>query len=413
MSAKGEDWWFPRGSQTPNPIPFGTFLLKIASRCNLACPYCYVYYLEDQSWRDQPTFMADGVFSATLRQIRQHVLLHRQPGVNIIFHGGEPLLVGPERLGKLAADARSYLADITTVRLGLQTNGILLNDEFLNVLLQNHICAGLSIDGPPRVHDNARLDHQGRGTSQIVERAARLLRKHRDIYGGILCVVNLEADPKETYDYFADLGPSSIDLLLPHATHDHLPPGLKSPDDVTRYGDWLVRFLDSWYSSGADGPDVRLFSSVMRLLLGKRSLVEVVGLEAITLIVIETNGEIQAVDTLKACYSGAASTGLNVFENTFDDALRVPAVISRQMGAAALSCACQACPFLKICGGGYQPHRFSEARGFLNRSVYCQALQMLIRRTAQLMQSDFAAAKAPTQEHLKGLANAKYTPLGV
>jgi uncharacterized protein len=413
MSAQGDDWWFPRGVQAPDPTPFDTFLLKIASRCNLACPYCYVYYLEDQSWRGQPALMAEEVFSATLRQIRKHILVHRRPNVNIIFHGGEPLLVGPERLGKLAADARSYLEDITTVRIGLQTNGILLNSEFVDVLLQNHICAGLSIDGPPRVHDSARVDHRNRGTSELVERAASLLGKHRDIFGGILCVVNLEADPKETYNYFADLGPSSLDLLLPHATHDHLPPGIKSPSEVARYGDWLVRFLDSWYSSGADGPEVRLFSSVMRLLLRKRSLVEVVGLEAITLVVIETNGEIQAVDTLKACYAGAASTGLNVFEDTFNDALRVPAVISRQMGAAALCRACQACPFLEICGGGYQPHRFSAARGFLNPSVYCQALQMLIRRTAQLMQRDFTIAKASAPEHLRGLANARYEPLGV
>lgn len=91
------------------------------------------------------------------------------------------------------------------------------------------------------------------------------------------------------------------------------------------------------------------------------------------------------MDTLKASEAGATDLGLDVFNNTFDDALSHPAIASRQRGTEELARECQSCHLVAVCGGGYLPHRFSEAAGFDNPSVYCEDLMFLINHVQQSM----------------------------
>ncbi len=72
------------------PRPLRDFVLKIHQRCNLACDYCYVYTSEDQTWRDRPPVMTDGIWRATAARIREHVRAHDLSEVRVILHGGEP-----------------------------------------------------------------------------------------------------------------------------------------------------------------------------------------------------------------------------------------------------------------------------------------------------------------------------------
>ena len=67
------------------------FVLKVTSRCNLNCSYCYVYNKGDSTWKDRPVFMSDEVLDAALARIRAWCRASRQPRVSILFHGGEPL----------------------------------------------------------------------------------------------------------------------------------------------------------------------------------------------------------------------------------------------------------------------------------------------------------------------------------
>lgn len=83
------------------------FILKVVSRCNLNCDYCYVYHKGDQSWRLRPTIMSDEVFRSTVQRIRRHCLHSGQSSVQIVFHGGEPCLAGSEQLSKWFRLARN------------------------------------------------------------------------------------------------------------------------------------------------------------------------------------------------------------------------------------------------------------------------------------------------------------------
>ncbi|WP_420802847.1 hypothetical protein [Streptomyces adustus] len=99
--------------------------------------------------------------------------------------------------------------------------------------------------------------------------------------------------------------------------------------------------------------------------------------------VVETDGSIEHVDSLKLAYEGAARTGPDAFRHSFDEALAHPGVAARQAGAAALADACRACPLLTVCGGGHYAHRYRAGHNFGNPSVYCDDLQRFIRHAAR------------------------------
>jgi len=130
------------------------------------------------------------------------------------------------------------------------------------------------------------------------------------------------------------------------------------------------------------------------LMFGVPGGVEAVGLDPVDLIVVETNGEIEAVDSLKSTYDGATKLGFNVFDNQFDEVASHFAVRSRQLGAEALCQTCQDCPVVQVCGGGYIPHRYSpEGNSFKNPSIYCADLEKMIRHIHAVVSNDLGDFK--------------------
>ncbi|MEX5634918.1 FxsB family cyclophane-forming radical SAM/SPASM peptide maturase [Parafrankia sp. FMc2] len=371
------------------PRPFRQFILKVHSRCNLSCTYCYVYHMADSSWRGQPTVMSRETMAAAVRRIAEHAREHGLPLVRVVLHGGEPLLAGKEYIGHLAAVFRAALPPGVTVQFSIQTNGVLLSESFLRLFLEHGIRVGVSLDGTSAVHDRHRVHADGRGSYDEVVRGVRLLASppYRELFGGLLCTVDLTADPIATYEELLSFDPPAIDLLLPHGHWSGPPPGREPGAAATPYADWLIAVFDRWYSS-PDPPDVRLFQEIIYLILGGASNTEAVGLTPSSLLVIETDGALEQVDTLKSTYEGAPATGLNVVDHPLDAALGHTSIIARQLGVDALAPSCLACPVVKVCGGGYYPHRYRRGSGFRNPSVYCPDLLRIVLHIQDRLRDD-------------------------
>src|SRR6478609_4211759 len=88
-------------------VPFREFVIKVHSRCDLACDHCYMYEHADQSWRGRPAVMSQGTAAETGARIAEHMAAHALDEVNVVLHGGEPLLAGPEHLDALIRIPRS------------------------------------------------------------------------------------------------------------------------------------------------------------------------------------------------------------------------------------------------------------------------------------------------------------------
>ena len=365
------------------PVPFQQFILKIHSRCNLACTYCYVYEMADQGWREMPRLMSPAVMEMTAKRIDEHVQAHHLPSVDVILHGGEPLLAGTRWLTELTGLLRAQIS--TQVNLTVQTNGTLLRRPMLETLGDLGIRVGVSLDGDAEATGRHRLYPSGRNSYSAVADGLHLLGspEFREIYGGILCAIDVSNDPIVTYESLLKFDPPAVDLLLPHANWSSPPPG-------SGYADWLIKVFERWYSAPVQETQIRLFTELIQLILGGPGAVENLGLQPETLIVVDTDGTIKQLDSLSSAYDGAADTGLHVLTGTFDAALDHPTTVARQMGADALSDECRACPVMEICGGGLYPHRYRHGEGFRNRSVYCDDLMRLITHVRQRMISDLA-----------------------
>ncbi len=369
-----------------SPISFREFVVKIHSRCDLACDYCYMYELADQSWRDRPRRMQAEIARRTAVRIGEHARAHQVPGVALILHGGEPLLAGPELITELVRATLAAAGPGIRVDFRVQTNGVGLDDSYLRLFSDLGIQVGVSLDGAAESHDRHRRFASGRGSHAAVAAGLdRLTRPaFRHLFSGLLCTIDLRNDPVATYKALAEFDPPQIDFLLPHGTWAAPPPGRVPDATAAPYADWLIEIFDHWYPS--PGTRVRLFEDIMRLLLGADTASELLGLSPVRIVVIETDGAIEVADNLKVAYHAAPVTGLNVATSSLDEALLAPGVVARQLGSRSLSPQCRSCDVRRVCGAGLYAHRYRPGSGFYNPSVYCPDLMKLIGHIRRTMQ---------------------------
>ncbi|RKS76532.1 uncharacterized protein BZB76_1888 [Actinomadura pelletieri DSM 43383] len=372
------------------PTPIRDFILKVHSRCNLACDYCYMYEMADQGWRRQPRRMSRHVVDRVAQRIAEHARTNLLSEVDIVLHGGEPLLAGAEHLRYVIETILAATGPAVRVGFSVQTNGVLLDDLFLDLFAEYGVTVGVSVDGDEEGHDRHRRRADGQGSYQAVRAGLqRLTNGYRPLFGGLLSTIELRNDPVATYESLLEFGPPGMDFLLPHGNWDVPPPG-RPPDESTPYGDWLIAIFDRWYGTDAGETRIRLFSEIIRLLFGRMSASEAVGLSPVAVVVVESNGEIEQVDSLKSAFDGAAGTRLHVSRDPFDAVLTLPSVAARQIGRRALSPECLACQAHEVCGGGLYPHRYRSGTGFRNPSVYCQDLLKLITHIRDVLSRDLA-----------------------
>lgn len=387
------------------------FVLKVASRCNLNCSYCYVYNKGDESWRGRPRFMSAETLANALDRIRRHCQASRQDEVRITFHGGEPCLMGPLRFEQFCNTVYSTLSEICSVKLSLQTNGTLIDERWAEILARHEVSVGLSLDGPEAINDAMRVDFRGRGTHAEIVHGLSLLRA-AGLNVQILSVIHFGVDGLQVHRHLLDLGATRINYLFPDFTHDQV------HEVFAEYGktpcaDYLLPVLDDWWAAGS--PDIRVspFNDMARVILGGETYIDLIGNRPYQYCFVETDGGIEGLDVLRICGQGLPATTLNVRSADFMAIAERNALHRKIMfEGPSLPSPCRACPERDTCGGGYLPHRYSIDRGFDNSSVWCRDLLLLfgrlrehmdvlpeetLRRRAQLSVTPVAAASlSPT-----------------
>ncbi|MFD1001683.1 radical SAM protein [Ohtaekwangia kribbensis] len=356
-------------------------VIKVASRCNLNCTYCYMYNMGDETYRKQPKFMRDEVVDALLLRIRNHCQEHNLESFIIVFHGGEPLLAGHEFYRKFVAKANSMLSEHVRVRYSVQTNGVLLDDEWCKLFGELNVYVGVSLDGTPAQNDKFRIDHSGRGSYNNIVKGLQVALNSTDLRErpGVLCVVDAASDPVETYNHFKTIGARDIDFLLPDANYEKPSPGKEDIGSVSApYGDWFIKIFEYWYNDPKDRVSIRFFRHIIHGLLGKDFVSEQIGGGNNEVLIVETNGSIETSDILKICGDGFTKDNSHVFTTELSEALETDLVKMYNLSHKQLCAKCQRCPIVEICGGGFLPHRYSKENAFNNPSIYCYDLLKII-----------------------------------
>lgn len=360
-------------------IQVDTVLIKVSSRCNINCSYCYVYNMGDDSWEDMPNFISRETIAAIAANLEKVKTSQTKPFA-VVLHGGEPLLLGFQRLNYLLRQLRAVIPEKYCI--SIQSNGMLINEAILNLCSQHRVSISISMDGPENINDANRIGHKGEGTFNRVIAGLEKLRSHPDssfLFAGLLAVIEPKSDPVEIYNFFKSTGAKNVDFLYRDGNHDKLPYG-KASFDSTEYGTWLQSLVDI-YLKDKDPIKIRILDDYIRLLLGGRGIKEGTGITDFGIVVIDTDGTITKNDTLKSNFKGADrfTEQLNVRTHELTEIFKSEEFALSHILQRPTSEKCKTCSELYVCGGGMPLHRWSTKAKYNNPSVYCRDQLHIIR----------------------------------
>jgi uncharacterized protein len=349
-----------------------TLIVKFASPCNLNCTYCYEYNTGDDTWKKKPKYFSNENAKYLNERIKKYLKVVQIPKLNIIAHGGEPLLLGADKLNDIFSILKEGIED--KLNFGLQTNAVLVNQDIIEVLKIHNVKCGVSIDGDSN-HNKFRVFHNGKPSFEDTIKGYHLLNENR-LVAGILCVVDFETNPKDVLDSLCALNPKQLDLLQPFNNHDHI---LGAEKLGKLFSNWFVKAFDYYMNKPEwQNIQVRIFESALFSILSKKSNSDWFGGPHGNYLVIETDGNYDVLDHLKSIGSFGKTISnltMNLASSSLLEANNKIQEIYTKYNIKSPPDSCLNCEFKDQCGGGYYPTRFSAINNSLNNSsVYCTGL---------------------------------------
>lgn len=353
------------------PRAFGSMVKPVGSRCNLDCHYCYYLDKESLYGGEEPTMSVE----LLERYIRQYIEGNRVDCVSFTWHGGEPMLAGLEFYRHAIALQKRY-AKGKRIENALQTNGLLLNEEWCQFLKTNNFLVGISIDGPQSIHDANRLDKGGVGTFDRVMHGVELLRRNGVEFNTMTTVNRAsEGRGREVYRFLKSIGSHYMQFMpvveytltkpnnpRPYIVPPHTPQSTLAPWSVSAkgYGDFMCDVFDEWVIQDVGRYYVQLFDVALAQWVGMRpalcSFCDTCG----DSLVVEHNGDIYSCDHF--VYPE------HRLGNLRDTSLKEAYASRRQadFGAAKhnrLPEECRRCRYYFACRGECPKHRFDTTTG--------------------------------------------------
>ncbi len=180
-----------RKSYSSKPQKVDSMLLMLCQECNLDCIYCY---------GDGGEYGSGGKMSEKTVLGSIGWLVGQQAGktadIYISFYGGEPLMAF-DLMRKAVAYTREKCAKASThinPHFSVTTNGLLLDDEVIDFIVENDLQVVLSFDGPREVQNRNRplKGADGGSYDRIVPKIIKLLAKHRKVNCRITVIDNTD-----------------------------------------------------------------------------------------------------------------------------------------------------------------------------------------------------------------------------
>ncbi|MFV0338913.1 MAG: anaerobic sulfatase maturase [Chthoniobacterales bacterium] len=387
----------------PPPRAFHVMTKPIGPICNLDCKYCF-YLEKEKLFPSNENFkMSDEVLE---NYVRQYIEQQDIPEINFAWQGGEPTLLGVNFFRKVVALQKKY-ANGKLISNAFQTNGTLLNDEWAEFFLTNRFLVGLSIDGPPRLHDAYRVDKKGGSTYQRVITGLRILKKHRVEFNTLTVVNRLNSEkPLEVYRFLRDVGSGFIQFIplverLADADAKKLgldlatPPRADEEDQVRlpvtdwsvkpkQYGDFLCTIFDEWLRRDVGRTFVQMFDVTLGNTIGQGGSLCLFSEKCGSALAMEHNGDVYSCDH----YVYPDYKLGNILNNTLGEMLNTD--FQKKFGndkADTLPAYCRSCDVRSLCHGECPKHRFIRTPdGELGLNYLCRAYKKFFTHSAPAMQ---------------------------
>lgn len=377
--------------------PLESILVKPAGPdCNMACSYCF--YLEKNILF--PETKVHRMSEDTLEEMVRQVMAQAGKNVSFSWQGGEPTLMGLPFFRR-AVELQQRYGRGQVVGNGLQTNGLLIDEEWILFLNEYKFLVGLSLDGLEHVHDHYRLLRSGAGSwAKVVGCTKRMLEA--GVAVNALAVVNDYSVrfPEEIYVFLKQLGFTYMQFI-PCVETDPKNPSQAAPFSVAGedYGRFLCALFDLWqddFAGGRPTTSVRLFDSVFYAYVGQEppecTLLKRCGVY----VVVEHNGDVYSCDFF---VEPRWKLG-NIKEKRLVDMLNSQRQREFGMKKSVLPGPCRECGWLVNCRGGCPKDRLRDSRD-QGLSHFCESYKMLFAHAdAQLkaLAEDWKRGQASAEE---------------
>ncbi len=335
-------------------------------RCNLACEYCFYLTKGQGVLRDScgQRHMSDRVLEA---YISQYIAVSPGPEVNFTWQGGEPTLAGLDFYRRALALQQRFAGD-KRISNSLQTNGLLIDNEWAQFLAQHQFLVGLSLDGPAHLHNHYRKTSSGRAVFEKVMAALDTLKRH-DVAVNIMAVVNnvTAQAPLEIYRFLTREAGAEYLQFIPVVEYDARCGLLPWSVTGEEYGRFINAIFDEWVRHDVGRIFVQLFDNTLTAWLGECPALCVMQPTCGHGLVVEKNGDIYSCDH----YVDEEHRLGNLWQPL---ARLITSKAQRHFGLqkAQLPNDCHHCSWRFACQGGCPKHRLHNRLNHL-----CSGYQMM------------------------------------
>jgi uncharacterized protein len=369
--------------------------------CNLDCKYCF--FLSKEALYPGSRFrMSDEVLE---QYIRQYIAAHQIPELTISWQGGEPTLMGLDFFRRSVELVEKYKNPGMQIHYTMQTNGTKLDDEWGAFLRKHHFLVGISIDGPPHIHNTYRRDKGNQPSFDQVHRGLGYLKKH-NVDFNILCTVHAaNADhPLTVYRFFRDELQARFIQFIAIVERDN-ETGYQEGNTVTdrsvepeQYGDFLISVFDEWVRRDVGEVFVQIFDVALAAWYGAPPSVCVFAPTCGDALALEHTGD------LYSCDHFVEPTYLlgNIMDTSMVEL--VGSQQQRKFGQDKLDTLpryCLECPVRFVCHGGCPKNRFIQTPdGQSGLNYLCAGYRKFfahIDRPMRIMRSLLQQNRAPSE----------------
>lgn len=346
-------------------------ILMPTMTCNMACDYCYV------------VGKYSGIMDLDLaKSVIEQILAHNDPAIptQVYWHGAEPLLAGIDYYREICAWTREKYG-IDAVQHHIQTNGTLLNEEWFDLFIREHVTVGVSLDGPKEIHDAHRKTLGGRGTFEMVFNNIMAARRKK-LYFDALCVITRESLNREDeiFDFFFE---NKIDFgfepLVPE-TELMVRDLAITPNE---YAQAAIKLFDRWFFQQERilrmvAPPYHYLKAILE---GGNSYCNFSQNCTRHYLTVSPNG------TVHSCimFAGRPAYAFgNISQSSLDTILRSPVRQRMLLDRAAQIRKCRGCRWLSVCNGGCSHHALVGHGTPFAPDMFCESYRMIFDHAHQV-----------------------------
>ena len=345
-----------------------SFLVKpVSYHCNLACKYCF-YKRVGKLYPGQITVMPFDVAQTLITS----AINTNATYISFCWQGGEPTLAGLDFFREIVTVQNRLKKNYQIIENSIQTNGILLNEEWCEFLSRNNFLVGISLDGPHEIHDTYRRNYANKGTFDTVMHAIALMNEFAVQYN-ILTLIT-DANVARARELYAFLRQNNFAYLqfIPCFEHDEHGTSLPYSVSGKDLGLFYCDLFDAWYQDGFPFVSIRLFQDLLMYSFGSKTSCCWLG-ECNSYIVVEHNGDCYPCDFF---VNPEWQLG-NIMNYRLQDIL----YNEKRNGFALLkretTTECSVCSINDFCMGDCTRYRFSHDIHQRGTSKLCEAWKMI------------------------------------